>query len=65
MGNGAAGCGESNLIFGRKDAMPIKFQFGKIGSFDIITIGFVDDNSIRHFHDSAFDTRIVARTRNF
>lgn len=35
----------------------------QLGRFQIISVGFVDHNTVRHFHDSAFDSlQFISRT---
>ena len=33
----------------------MKLRFCEHGAFDVVAVGFVDNNSVSHFHDSAFD----------
>ena len=35
----------------------------QLGRFQIISVGFVDDNTVRHLHDSSFDAlQFISRT---
>ena len=45
---------------------PVEFQFCQLCFFDIIAIGFVDHDSIGHFHNATFNAlQFIAGTGNF